>query len=1477
MVMSASSFSGFPADARILGLDIGSISVDVVLLDGLGTPLYSRYVRHHGQPDKVLCAELEALERTHAGIAAAVTGTGADRVGRLLGACAVNEVIAQVAAASFRCPQARSVIDIGGQDSKYIQLEPAGEGDGLRLKDFSVSSMCASGTGSFLDQQATRLGLDIETEFGEAALRSRAPARIAGRCSVFAKSDMIHLQQKGTPVEDIVAGLCHALARSFKANVVGVKALELPVALVGGVAANAGVVKALRSVLHLEEDGLFVPEDFALSGAFGAALFLLGGQGEAVPYKGLAAFREGLRQRVTMKTLVPLQPVSVSPPGCRGSSDAGPKVSAGFMPPLRPSASSLPDGAGTRGLPGRPEARIPEGGSPSSAPREPAASPLAADDGDSIRSSLCLPLERRTRVFLGIDIGSISTNIVLMDENREVVAKYYLMTASRPIEAVRTGFRDILERYGELADVQAVGVTGSGRHLIGDLAGADVVVNEITAHATASAFICPEVDTIFEIGGQDSKYVRLENGLVKDFTMNKACAAGTGSFLEEQAEKLGISIKRDFARLALAAEHPVDCGEQCTVFIDSEVVRHQQRGTPVSDIAGGLAYSIATNYLHRVVEKRPVGDHILFQGGVAFNTAVLAAFERLTGKAITVPPHNEVMGAIGCCLIARRNMLETPGFATGFTGFGVLEKGYRQESFQCNLCANQCDISKILVEGHRPLFYGGRCERYEVRRSSGGGGLRDLFAERERLLMSAYQPKGKAGSRGVIGYPRMLTFHEYFPFFQAFFSELGFSLLLSPPTNAEIVRRGVSGVASAACFPTKVAHGHAAWMKEAVLEGKAGAMLIPSLRETFPTAEAHPYANHCSYIQFIPDLVNEAFKLEASGIRLIRPALHFRMGRDQVLRELERTAASLGVSSRAEVRRACDEAYAAQARFREARNALGREALDALGPDGKAVVLVGKAHNIHDPGTNMNLARILRGMGIQTIPSDLLDLFHSPDVGEAWRNMTLAMGQRTLAAADIIRRDARLNAIYLANFGCVNDSMYPRFFGREMGEKPFLLLEIDEHSAEAGVVTRCEAFLDAVENFDAAREIAPRRTRKIEFDPGGDRVLYLPHAANGMAVWAAALRAHGINAKLLPPPDERSLEWGRRCLDGKECLPCTLMTGDMVRLIKEDGVDPAKAAFFMPGSCGSCRYDLFNTLQQIVFEDMGLGGAALVDEYQGANRKLHAIMSGASCGMLAWRGFIAADILEKLRLHIRPYETGAGDTDRAYYACLDRLVEVVEAKGDVERAVIGMVEAMRAVPVDRSRPRPLIGLVGEAYLRNVDYASNNIIQSVEQMGGEIRMPAIMEVLWYSLYKQRYFQELGRHRVKAFIHRVQHGILNRIERKMRRHASSVLPDPYEKPIWEVIGQSGLSLDAGLGFGASVEMARSGISGIIHAIPFNCVPGTVIQGLEGRFRSLFPGIPFMTVGFSGQADLGVRIRLEALVHQCRSLAPGHAARM
>ncbi|MDR2574604.1 MAG: acyl-CoA dehydratase activase [Desulfovibrio sp.] len=1402
----------------ILGLDIGSVSVKAAVLDASGRVGFTRYQRHQGRPDAVVHSLLCEVEKTYDVSAAAVAGMGAERVAPILNACAVNEVTACVAAASLY-PCVQSIIDIGGQDSKYILLDsPAGI---PQLADFAMSSACASGTGSFLEQQARRLRLNIEGEFGETAVRSQTPARIAGRCSVFAKSDMIHLQQKGIPLEDIVAGLCFALARSFKAGIMGNRPLQAPVAFVGGVAANIGVVRAFGEVLQLTPgpltdgtggEALFVPPLFPVFGAVGAALFLRRGNAEAGTYPGAEHFS-------------------------KSCSTSLPKVNR-----LEPLFSREGDDAGM-------ERENPEA------------------DADSITAIRCSPLNGDDAgLYLGIDIGSISTNIVLMTASREVAAKYYLMTASRPIEAVRQGFRHILEYYGPKIRIRAVGVTGSGRHLIGDLVGADVVVNEITAHARAATFIRPDVDTVFEIGGQDSKYIRIEKGLVKDFTMNKACAAGTGSFLEEQAEKLGIRIKRDFASLALASRQPVDCGEQCTVFIDTEVVRCRQQGVCAEDVAGGLAYSIVANYLHKVVEKRPVGEVILFQGGVAHNKAVVAAFASRMGKGVIVPEHNDVMGALGCCLLAMERESGESGFAASFRGFDVLERGYQQKSFQCGECPNHCEVSKILVQGHAPLFYGGRCERFEVGRGKDSGDLEDLFAQRQQLFTDSCGLRRNDAAKGVIGYPRMMTFYEYAPFFCVFFRELGFNILFSPHTNAEIIRLGQTYAPGQMCFPTKVAYGHASWMKTAARDGLVNHIFIPSVRETAPTSKAHEYANHCSYIQFAADLADEAFHLRSEGLSLLSPALHFRLGKKHVLGELTRTAHALGLHDSGKIARACAAAYAAQANFGEVRLALGGKVLERLKAGTKAAVLVGKAHNIHDPGTNMQLGRIFRRLGMQLIPVDLFDLFNSPEVGKAWRNMTLAMGQRSLAAADIIRKDPRLHAVYLTNFGCVNDSVYPHFFSREMGGKPYLLLEIDEHSAEAGIVTRCEAFADSLRGGEAPGGYSPARPRRKTYDVAGGRTLYLPHAANGMLVWAAALRAHGINARVLPPPGDESLAWGRKCLDGKECLPCTLMTGDMLSLLKGGKAVPAESAFFMPGSCGSCRYDLFNTLQLVIFEDNGLGDAVLIDEYRGENEKLHAVMSGGACALLTWRGLVAADILEKLRLRVRPYETKAGATDAVYFDCLNRLADIVENRGDVERAVAAMVEAFEAVPVNGDCLRPVVGLVGEAYLRNVDYASRDLIGKIEAMGGEVRMPAIMEVLWYSLYKQWYFKKLGYKHFQSLLHKFQLRFLHHMEKALRKRSARLLAHPYEKPVWEVIGQSGLNLDAGLGFGAAVDMASRDVSGIVHAIPFNCVPGAVIYGLESRFRSLFPHIPFMTVICSGNEDAGVNIRLEAFLLQC-----------
>ncbi|SHJ55796.1 acyl-CoA dehydratase activase [Halodesulfovibrio aestuarii] len=1385
----------------ILGIDVGSVSIDIVLLSQSHTIQYGSYTRHHGQPDTVLYTKLSELEKDYSFSTVAITGTGAKRLAALLGGHAVNEVVAQVEAANNFYPQARAIIDIGGQDSQYIQLEETEKGT-LRLKDFSVSSMCASGTGSFLDQQAARLNLSIDTEFAREALRSSHPARIAGRCSVFAKSDMIHLQQKGTPVQDIVAGLCHALVRGFKSSVVGTKNLQPPIAVVGGVAANDGVIAALHSELKLEKNSLFRPDNFALSGALGAAAFILSHPTTYEKYKGANNFKHELSKELTTNSV--LQPLPV--------------------PTQKPMQTSAP----------------------------------LLQKGEKIPA------------FLGIDIGSISTNLVLIDTKCNVLSKQYLMTASQPIKAVKEGLENLQKRFAHAVEIKGVATTGSGRHLIGDLVGADIMVNEITAHAKAAVFSDPQVDTIFEIGGQDSKYVHLSNGVVDDFTMNKACAAGTGSFLEEQAERLNISIKKDFSDMALSAPTPVNCGEQCTVFIESEVIRHQQNGTSLADITAGLAFSIATNYLHKVIENRAIGNHILFQGGVAFNTAVHSAFEVLTGKKLIVPEHHEVMGALGCCLLAKETYDAKDISASHFLGFNSLQHEITQKSFQCNKCENRCDIIKVTLADHPPLFYGGRCERYEVRRHENvTTKLPDLIAAREQLMFFAYQPRTiHPAPKGTIGYPRVLTFHEYYPFFNAFFNELGFSLLLSPQTNSTIIRNGVGSVASATCFPTKIAHGHVAWMKQAIQEGKADYMFIPSIRETFPTCDSHPYANHCSYIQYIPDLTNEAFSLEEEGIPLLKPSLHFRLGKKQMMKELLKTAKQIGITSKKAVSDAFQRAMETQRKFTKQRIELGEKCLQNLPPNTPTLILSGKMHNIYDAGTNLNIGRIFRERGILVIPMDLLDLQHSPEVGEAWRNMTLAMGQKTLVVADAVRKNPNLHAVYLANFGCVNDSIYPDFFKREMGDKPFLLLEIDEHSAEAGVITRCEAFLDAISNKTVPASIPPHRITKKEYDPDGERVLYLPHAANGMGVWAAALRASGVNAQILPPPDDRSLHWGRTCLNGKECLPCTLMTGDMLRLIKDTGMPPEKTAFFMPGSCGSCRYDLFNTLQQVVFEDMGLEDVVLVDEYKNANQKLHSIMSSKEYGLLAWKGFIAADILEKLRMHIRPYEISAGTTDLTYKACLAHVISTIEKNGNVEEVIAHAVDLF-AVIERQTEQRPVIGLVGEAYLRNVDYASDHLISKLEKLGVEVHMPAIMEVLWYSLYKERYYKAQGGETLSGMFLKLQHSMLTAVEKKLRRHTKSILPHPFEARVWDTIAKSGFTLDAGLGFGAALEIASHGVQGIVHAIPFNCVPGLMIQGLEKRFRRMHPQIPFLTVAFHGHNDPSVEIRLEALVHQCKEI--------
>ncbi|HEX3743039.1 MAG TPA: acyl-CoA dehydratase activase [Bryobacteraceae bacterium] len=990
-----------------LGLDIGAISLKLAALGEAedrailrelcdshpqfrlrqlaGEPLVlSEYRRISGSPIQStydLLREFYEAVPEHRVEGIRVTGSSSRIIAKVLGLFFENEfrAIARMVGAVY--PQVRTVFEIGGESSKYIRLE------GGNIVDYDRSGECAAGTGSFLDQQALRMQYSVE-EVGCVVDSAACAARIAGRCSVFAKSDMIHAQQKGYSPAEILRGLCDAVARNFKSSIVKGRPVVAPVALIGAVSQNSGVTGALREAFGLAEGALIVPQEYAWCGAIGTAMLEA-----AEPQKRSILEIHRLRQHT--EECMP---------------DAHPLSSENVV--------QLRDRVG---------AYVPPAGD----------GPIPA--------------------YLGLDIGSVSTNVVAIDEFGTVIHDIYLRTAGRPIEAVQQGLAEMASRWGSRLQVCGVGTTGSGRELIAEFVGADVVNDEITAHKTGAIQIGKTlggepVDTIFEIGGQDSKFIAIENGVVVDFAMNEACAAGTGSFLEEQAEKLGIGIKGEFARLALAARSPSRLGERCTVFMERDVTGWLNKGETVPNLVAGLAYSIALNYLNRVVRGRRIGNTIYFQGGTAYNDAVTAAFASLLGKKIIVPPYNGVMGAVGMALIARQWHLATHGVSR-FRGYDLHKLQLTTRDFVCKACSNSCDMKEFVIEGQKS-YWGDKCSD-KFRKPSPTGRkpvIDDLFAYREQLL--EWAPCTPETARLRVGLPRAMSMLDRLPFWRTYFQTLGIETVLSAVTDARISAIGIEMAVAQPCYPVQVAHGHV----KALLDAGVDYVLLPNMAD----AEAAPDScgsHYCPWSQTLPWVLRSAPALEQEQHKFLIPTLHFQLGPTQVKKGLAEAMQRLGVTRRASDR-ACDRAYTAQREFQEKLLAAGRRALETLERTGEpGLVLAGRGYNIYDRGVNCDIPRKLRQRyGANVIPLDFLVTGReSLDPGA---NMYWVSGRKILEAARIAASQPNLHLVFITNFKCGPDS-YIKHLAREAAGAPLLILQFDGHGNDAGYMTRCEAYLDS--------------------------------------------------------------------------------------------------------------------------------------------------------------------------------------------------------------------------------------------------------------------------------------------------------------------------------------------------------------------------------------------------------------------------------
>jgi predicted CoA-substrate-specific enzyme activase len=1032
-----------------VGVDVGTVSVKLAVFsaDPEDAPVFDRLVAEarfrrvvvgragngtgtgSGRPAWLAVAPCTRIAANPAGQARAVldvvrglmngsrlgsvrgTGTGAGLLEQELGIEPAGEFPALARAVECLLPSVLTLFEIGGESSKYVRFERHRSDGQLGIADYQTNGDCAAGTGAFLDQQAGRLRLRIE-DLGSLALASRRTASIAGRCSVFAKSDMIHAQQRGFTPEEIMAGLCQAVAQNFRSSITKGRTIVPDVALVGGVAANAAVVRALEKTFGWEPGALIVPPDHASFAALGAALL---------------AHQDAKARASTGPT--PADPNPAGPWNGTGNGNRAQSTPCGTSPGDRAVSSPPPLSMANVLLLRDRMTRVPV-------------------------EALDAPVE----AFLGIDIGSVSTNLVVIDADGRVLEEIYLRTEGRPVEVVDDGLRRIQRELGSRIRICGVGTTGSGRELIAELAGADTVKDEITAHTTGAAFVDQRllglgVDTIFEIGGQDAKFISLQDGIVVDFAMNEACAAGTGSFLEERALELGIRIEGEFASIALGSSAPCRLGERCTVFMEKDVSDSLRRGAALESVVAGLAHSVATNYINRVVRGRRIGDVIFFQGGTAYNDAVAAALSGILGKRIIVPPFNGVMGALGVALLARDRMRGS-GRASRFRGFALDAVAREVREFTCKACTNHCQIQRFTIEGEHS-YWGDKCSvKYrKAARSDRQPVTEDLMGLRQERLLEGYDPGAGAGP--VVGMPLCMSTYDWAPFWLTAFRELGVRVLLSEPTTNQIVKLGIESTVSAPCFPIQVAHGHIRWL----LQQDVDFVFVPN-NIAAPGDSRTRAAFFCPWQQTLPFVARAAPFIFEHRSKILAPTLWYNQGARAVAAALREALAGAGLRFPGRrVERAIDRAFRAQASFRAFLLEAGRVAVQKLDQSGgHAVVLLGRAYNVHDAGSNLDIAaKLRRYYGADVVPFDCIDL-HAPDLARWEETMFWSYGARLLAAAAFTRDRPKLHLVYVTNFACGPDS-YVKHYVAEASGRPFLTLQFDGHNNDAGMLTRCEAYL----------------------------------------------------------------------------------------------------------------------------------------------------------------------------------------------------------------------------------------------------------------------------------------------------------------------------------------------------------------------------------------------------------------------------------
>ena len=1382
-----------------LGIDVGSTTVKIAILDQNKNVLFSDYQRHFANIQGTLATLLNtAYEKLgDMELIPLITGSGGLTLAKHLDMTFVQEVIAVATALEHYAPQTDVAIELGGEDAKIIYF--AG---GL---DQRMNGICAGGTGSFIDQMASLLQTDA-TGLNEFAKNYKSIYPIAARCGVFAKSDIQPLINEGATREDLAASIFQAVVNQTISGLACGKPIRGHIAFLGGPLHFLPELRnAFIRTLNLTDEYIIAPENSHLFAAIGSALNAK--DQASIPIGSLI---NQLRTGVTMEHEITR------------------------MDPLFHNEE---------------EYKVFQ----------------TRHSGNAVKTADLASYEGN--IYLGIDAGSTTTKIALIDDQGSLLWKFYSSNNGSPLATAIRALDEVKDQINPKAKIAYSCSTGYGEALLKAAFMLDEGEVETIAHYYAASFFDKDVDCILDIGGQDMKCIKIKDNTVDSVQLNEACSAGCGSFIETFAKSLNYSIV-DFAKEALFAKNPVDLGTRCTVFMNSNVKQAQKEGATVADISAGLAYSVIKNALYKVIkitDPSDLGRHVVVQGGTFYNDAVLRAFEKISGCEATRPDIAGIMGAFGAALIARERHENKE------TSMIPLEKmislQYDTTMSRCKRCNNACVLTINNFGGGREFISGNRCER-GLGHDKVKNDIPNLFDYKYHRIFDYPALPETMAERGVIGIPRVLNMYEDFPFWAIFFKKLGFRTQLSPMSTKKLYEMGIESIPSESeCYPAKLTHGHVSWL---IRKGIKTIFYpcVPYERNETPDAGNH---YNCPIVtSYAENIKNNVEEIAEQNIRFLNPFMAFTNEEVLTKQLIKVMADEFGIGER-EVKAAAHAGWNELLQAKRDIEIKGEETLQWLKDNKKhGIVLAGRPYHV-DPEIHHGIPDMITSFGLAVLTEDsvshLAPIERPVIVSDQWMYHS-----RLYAAASLVKQRNDLDLVQLNSFGCGLDAVTTDQVSDILvgSGKIYTVLKIDEVNNLGAARIRIRSLIAAMRvrekrNIERHIKSASYHRKTFTKDMKKDYTILCPQMSPiHFDILEHALNAFGYHVEVLQNEGRSAIDCGLKFVNNDACYPSLIVVGQIMEALLSGKYDLNHTAIFMSQTGGGCRASNYIGFIRRALEKAGMEQIPVISVNANGMETNEGFQITLPMMIKAMQAIVYGDLFMRVVYATRPYEAVPGSTDKLHQKWRAKAIQSVSKKspsfGEFKKNIRAIVKEFDELPrLNIKKPR--VGVVGEILVKFSPLANNHIVELLEREGAEAVVPDLLDFLLYSFYNANFKAEhLGMSKKTAFLCNWGIKLLEgfRKDAKVALEKSKHFVAPSNIRHLADMSKEYVSIgnQTGEGWfltGEMLELIETGAPNIVCTQPFGCLPNHVVgKGVIKELRRSHPEANIIAVDYDPSAS-------------------------